>query len=287
MRPIRIALAQMDCVTGEVSQNLDRIRALVQAAVRQQADLVCLSELCVTGYNMFAIGRRYFDLAQAEDSEVCRELATLAAEARVHLIVGLPLQGRLPGIVYNGGIVLSPQGVVVGRFAKIHPWSLEQLYFTPGDWYGVFDTTVGRIGCMICYDVAFPEVARILTLRGAQVIVCPSAWRIEDDYIWFLSARARALENGVYVVAVNQVGIEPDTFGRETHTHLFGHSLVVDPRGEIVGEGDDGEGVTVITVDLDQVHRQRSEATFLKDRRPEAYGDLSRPLPAPDVSGPP
>jgi predicted amidohydrolase len=284
MKPIRIALAQMDCITGDTRQNLDKIRALVRAAAQQQADLVCLSELCVTGYNMFAIGRRYFDLAQPEDGQVCRDLAALAAEAGVHLIAGLPLQGPLPGIVYNGGLVVSPQGTVIGRFAKMHPWSLEQLYFTPGDRYGVFDTGVGRLGCMICYDMAFPEVARILTLRGAEVIVCPSAWRIEDDYIWFLSARARALENGVYVVAVNQVGLEPDTFGRGTHTHLFGHSLVVDPRGEIVGESDDREGVTIVTVDLAQVHRQRSETTFLKDRRPAVYDDLSRPFPSPGAA---
>jgi predicted amidohydrolase len=283
MQAVRIALVQIDCVTGDVQQNLEKIRIFVQEAAQQRADIICISELCLTGYNMFAIGRQYFDLAQPVPGPVCEELAEAAARARAYVIVGLPLRGEVPGIIYNGGVVLSPEGEVVGRFGKTHPWSLEKLYFSPADWYSVVDTSAGRIGCMVCYDIAFPEVTRIMALRGAQIVFCPSAWRVEDDYIWFLSARARALENNVYLVAVNQVGIEPDTFGPGSATNLFGHSLVVNPRGDIVAEGDEREGVIVVSVDLDEVASQRSETTFLKDRRPEIYAEIADPAWARSV----
>lgn len=276
MKPVRVALVQIDCATGGVRENLEKIRKFVLEAGREKADIVCVSELCVTGYNMFSIGSRYFALAEPIPGSLSAELAALAKESRAYLIAGFPLQGHVPGIIYNGGAIFSPAGEVVGRFGKTHPWSLEKLYFTPANWYAVFDTAVGRIGCMVCYDIAFPEVARALTLQGAHMVFCPSAWRIEDDYIWFLSARARALENNIYVIAVNQVGIEPDTFGPGSATNLFGHSLVANPRGDIVTESDDREGVTIAAIDLDDVTRQRGQTTFLKDRRPEIYEPLAR-----------
>ena len=158
-----------------------------------------------------------------------------------------------------------------GVYDKQHLWALERFYFRGGNGTPVFQTDFGTIGIMICYDMGYPEVARMLALQGAQIVLCPSAWCEPDHDVWDINVPARALENTVFLCAVNR-------YGREQDLYMGGHSKVCDPRGRVVAElPDEGEGVLNVEIDLADVVSNRQTSPYLRDRRPELYGKVLLP----------
>ncbi|MDI6871170.1 MAG: nitrilase-related carbon-nitrogen hydrolase [Bacillota bacterium] len=264
MREVGVGLLQMECVLGDLEANLERAERLIAEAARQGAQVACLPEMSTTGYNPELLGERFPALAIAPDGPEATRLGKAAAAHSLWLIAPA-VERRGDGRLYNSALVFSPDGKPAGSYAKTHLWAAERRHFTPGPGFLTIDAPFGRFGVMICYDAGFPEVARTLALDGAELIFMPSAWRIQDKDIWDLNVPQRALENTLFVVAVNRVG-------REGDLHLFGNSKVADPRGRICCELPlDRETVTVARLDLALVASLRAEIPYLRDRRAELY----------------
>jgi beta-ureidopropionase len=187
------------------------------------------------------------------------------------------------GVYYNTAVVIERDGTVLGKYRKSHipqvgPCFWEKYYFKPGNLgYPAFDTSIGRIGLIICYDRHFPEIARQLGLKGVELVFNPSA-TVESlsRYLWELEQPAHAVANGFWIAAVNRVGTEEPL----NPNRFYGSSYFCDPRGQIVARAsEDEDEVLVCDVDLDKVREVRNTWQFLRDRRPETYGELTQLLP--------
>ncbi|MCL5075829.1 MAG: carbon-nitrogen hydrolase [Chloroflexi bacterium] len=271
-REIRVGIIQMDVELGNIAANLGRALRMIEEAAEQGAQVVCLPELFATGYNMEILGERFVELAQPADGPVARALGQVSQKRGLYIIAGMAESQQMPGVVYNSALLLGPDGQVKGTYRKTHAFGLERFYFRNGGEYPVFQTELGRFGLLICYDAGFPEAGRALALAGVEVIFIPSAWEIRDKDLWDVNTAARALDNLVFVVAANRVGMEGTL-------HLFGNSKVVDPRGHVLAEAAmDREEVLVTTIDLDDIVKWRKEVRYMTDRRPELYSILCKPL---------
>ncbi|MEG0322587.1 MAG: nitrilase-related carbon-nitrogen hydrolase, partial [Raoultibacter sp.] len=174
----------------------------------------------------------------------------------------------LPGVFFNSSVFFDRAGELLGTFDKVHLWALERFYFRSGNEIPVFDTEFGKIGIMICYDLGFPEVARILTLKGAELIVCPSAWCEEDHDVWNYNTQCRALENTVFLAAVNR-------HGREESLYMGGHTRICNPRGGVIAElEEEKEGILYADLDFADVGRNRISSPYLRDRRADLYDEV-------------
>lgn len=267
-RLLRIGLVQMDAVMGDVGANLERALEYVREAREKEVDLLCFPELFSTGYNPALLGERYYSLAEPVSGPTIQRLAQAARENGMHIVAPIVLERSMAGVIYNAAVMLSGDGKVLGSFGKVHLILSERLYFRAGDEFPVFDTDLGKVGIMICYDAGFPEVARLLALQGAEIVLAPCAFRKEDKHMWDIYFKARALENAFFVAATNRVGYEGDL-------HLFGSAVVSTPNGMLTAESpEDRENLLVVEVDLDEVRAHRARIPFLRDRRPELYGGL-------------
>ncbi len=265
MRKVRMALAQFECVLGEVSANIDKACKDIATAGEQGADIICFPEMFTTGYNLSVIGSRMHELALSLDSPEVGRLQAAAKAAGIWVVA--PLAELRPGYTtpFNSAVVIDDQGEIRGSYAKTHLWALEQDYFELGSDLPVFEAPFGCFGVMICYDGGFPEVCRILGQKGAEFVFMPSAWRIQDKDLWDLNVAQRALENVLYVAAVNRFGYEQGVF-------LFGNSKVADPRGRVIADFPLGEsGLYLVDLDLAELDRFRKEIPYLGDRRPQLY----------------
>jgi omega-amidase len=268
MREITIALAQTAPVLNDNEENLRRMIAIIQRICSEQpTDLIVFPELAVSGYEC---GLNFTRLAERVTGHAVSYLAGKAAEFSVHLVFGLPVKEKVESILYNAAVFIGPDGELIGDYRKLHLRGEERLAFRPGYRMPVFDTQFGPIGVMIGWDLAFPEVARSLTLDGADLILVAGAWEASAMAEWRAYTAARACENAVYLAAANRVGDEPSySFG--------GGSVVVGPRGGSHTVLDDAvEGYAVATVDLDEVRRVREESQLLQCRQPAAYRSLVR-----------
>lgn len=270
-RTAHLALIQFESVLCDSAANTAKACGMIAEAAAQGADLVVLPELFSTGYQLNIVGPRISELAEPVDGSTVRALQEAASKAGCYVIAGLALTHELPGVPYNSAVLIDREGSVAGVYDKQHLWALERFYFRSGCESPVFDTDFGRIGIMICYDMGFPEVARMLTLQGAEIVVCPSAWCEEDHDVWDINAPARALENTVFVAAVNR-------YGREDDLYMGGHTLMCGPRGTVIAElFDESEGVLHVEIDLDEVVRNRVSSPYLRDRRPDLYEEVLLP----------
>jgi predicted amidohydrolase len=267
-RLLRLGLVQMDAILGVVKANLERALGYVQEAKQNQVDILCFPELFSTGYNPALLGDRYYALAEPVSGPTIQRLARAARENGLHIVAPIVLEKSVPGVIHNAAVVLGGDGQNLGSFSKVHLPFSERLYFRAGDEYPVFETDFGKLGIMICYDAGFPEVARLLALQGAEIILAPCAFRKADKHMWDIYFRARALENTFFVAATNRVGQEGDL-------HLFGSAVVSNPTGILLAESpEDQENLLVADVDLEEVRAFRARMPFLRDRRPELYGGL-------------
>lgn len=268
-RQFKIALVQYQSVLGDLQKNADRAVEMVREAAAKGAKIVCFPEMFNTGYNFQLIGDGFHNCGETIDGHTITRLQKVAKECACYVIAPITLEKKVKGVFYNAAVVIDDEGVVLGDYSKHHLWAAERYYFHAGEDIPVFDTKYGKIGVMICYDAGFPETARVLTLKGAELIFMPSAWRIQDWDMWNLNIPQRALENTLYVAGVNR-------FGHEDDPYMFGNSKVADWRGRIIAESkEEKEEIVYAEIDLDQLTKARLDIHYLKDRRPDSYKLLS------------
>ena len=270
MRKMTLGLVQMDCKMMDKAANVEKAIAYMEEAAEKNVDLICFPEMFSTGYSPDIIGKRYGELAEDPEGETFQKLAAYAKKLHMYVVAPIVLNSDIPGVLYNGLIVIDREGKLMGTYNKTHLWAGERYYFRPGYEYPVFEMDFGKVGMMICYDGGFPEVARILTLNGAELIRCPSALPIWDKDMWDIYFMSRSLENTCFVAGINRVGVEGNC-------SMFGDNKVFNPRGKLLAEaGVDTEELLVCTIDLDEVADSREkEVIYLKDRRPTSYGRLT------------
>ena len=267
-RTVKIALIQFGGILADTSANTAHAVTLCTNAAKHGANIICLPELFSTGYNLRLIGSKIPYLAQKLDGETITALREVSRLYSCCIIAPIALEKDIPGVIYNSTVVLE-DGEILGVYDKNNLWSMERFYIRPGESYTVFDTKYGRIAVMICYDMGFPEVARILTLKGAEIIFCPSAWTILDRDMWNLNIPQRALENNLFVAGINRYGQEGDDLYMEGATKVCG------PRGKIIGEiKDEKEDILFAELNMDEIIEMRAKSMYLQCRRPDQYGLL-------------
>jgi predicted amidohydrolase len=272
-RELTLALVQMDSEFGNIQRNVERIIDYTKQARAQGAEIVAFPELILSGSHPEMLGSRLQELALSREDEPIQKLADAARESGIYLLAGFLERRDTSGAVYNSLVWCAPNGKVVDTYAKTHMYTTERRYFSFGHQSPVYETEFGKIGIMICYELCFPEVARILALKGAEVLIAPAAWGTLDEMQWPIHVRARALENLVFMSAVNRAGVEGNL-------HYIGQSMVVHPLGNIAGHLDtDQEEMVVTTINLDQVAAARKRSEHWVDRRPELYKLIADPNP--------
>jgi predicted amidohydrolase len=252
MRNLRVAAWQIDSARTDVEGNLRRLAQILTDREVARCDLLVAPEMFLTG---FQAGKQHE--AQAEDGPVFQKISTIVADAGVSFATSILVErGRNR---FNTLYLWDDEGTLIGKQDKIHLWADESKRATPGEATRPLLTEWGPVGGMVCYDVEFPEVGRTLALEGAELFVVPSAFYSPTG--WDIATRARALENGCYLVAANQVGGDPK------HPHN-GMSRIVDPFGTVVAEVASGrEGVITAELDGNLIVKARQAAPFLRDRR--------------------
>jgi beta-ureidopropionase len=261
---------------------VERHVELVRHAAAQGARITCLQEIFHGPYFPAEQDPRWYATAEPESGPTVSRMRGLARELGMVLVVPF-FEEAQPGVYYNTAVVIEADGSVVGKYRKTHiphvgPCFWEKFYFKPGNLgYPVFETSVGRVGLLICYDRHFPEPARALGLKGAELVFNPSA-TVESvsRYLWELEQPAHAVANGYWIAAINRVGVETPL----SEARFYGSSYFCDPRGRIVCRASDLEDeVLVCDVDLEMNREVRNTWQFLRDRRPELYGELTQLLP--------
>src|ERR1700691_2106313 len=291
-RKFRVGLAQMSC-GPDPDANLEKAAERVREAARQGADVICLPELFRAQYFCQREDIALFDLAEPVPGPSTERLGAVAREEKVVVVASL-FERRAPGLYHNTAVVLEKDGTVAGLYRKMHipddPLYYEKFYFTPGD-LGVraFDTSAGRIRTLVCWDKWYPEGARITALQGANVLFYPTAigWHPHEKEefgtaqyeAWQIMQRAHAIANGVYVAAVNRVGIEHgDIRGNRVAgpgLEFWGGSFLAVPFGPIIAKAPhDREETLIAEIDLQKMEDTRRNWPFLRDRRIDAYGPI-------------
>ncbi len=288
-RSFKVGLVQM-AVGADLDDNLARASAKVAEAASAGAQVVCLQELFRSPYFCQKEDAALFDLAETVPGPSTETMASVAARSDVTVIVPL-FERRAPGLYHNSAAIIGPDGQVLGLYRKMHipddPAYFEKFYFTPGDLgFQAFDTPVGRIATLICWDQWYPEGARLAALKGAVIAFYPTAigWHPHEKAAhgqaqrdaWRTVQRGHAIANGMYVAAVNRVGHERPE-GGGAGIEFWGSSFLADPQGVIVAEaGVEREEVVIGTVDLAHLEDVRRNWPFLRDRRVDAYQGLDR-----------
>jgi len=277
-------------VGEDPAENLARAIGLIDEAASRGADLVCLPELFRNPYFCQREDAALFDLAEPVPGPTTIALAEAARRHGVVVVASL-FERRAPGIAHNTAAIIDADGTLAGVYRKMHipddPGYYEKYYFTPGDLgFRPVDTRIGRIGVLVCWDQWFPEAARLMTLAGAEVILYPTAigWHPAEKEAegaaqrdaWRTVQRGHAIANGVYVAAVNRVGLErpdPSAAGLE----FWGTSFCCDPQGVLLAEaGTQDEEILVVQINRARLEEVRRNWPFLRDRRIDAYGGLTQ-----------
>jgi N-carbamoylputrescine amidase len=282
-----LGLVQMRC-ESDPATNLERALSAIYRAARNGAQIICLQELFRSPYFCQRQDPALFDLAEPIPGPTTERLAKAAGETETVIVASL-FERRAPGVYHNTAVVFDADGSQCGLYRKMHipddPLYFEKYYFTPGDTgFRAFSTRFGRVGVLVCWDQWFPEPARLTALQGAEVLFYPTAigWHPREKAehgtsqreAWQLMQRSHAIANGVFVAAVNRVGHEgPADGGLE----FWGSSFVCDPFGVVLGQSSvEGEEVLVVPCDRRRSEEVRRNWPFLRDRRIDAYGDLTR-----------
>jgi beta-ureidopropionase len=278
MTIVRAALVQA-VWTGDKESMIRHHEEQARLAAAEGAQVICFQELFYGPYFCQVQDTQFYEYAESVPGPTTERFAALAAE--LGLVTVLPVyEQEQPGVLYNTAAVIDADGTYLGKYRKHHipnlPGFWEKFYFRPGNsGFPVFDTAVGKVGVYICYDRHFPEGWRALGLGGAQIVFNPSATSAGlSDYLWQLEQPAAAVANAYFIGAINRVGTEE--LGDDD---FYGTSYFVGPRGQLVdGAGARVKGDLIIRdLDLSQIDEVRNTWAFYRDRRPDAYGDLTRP----------
>jgi len=285
----KIGLIQIS-LTKDPDKNLKKVVEWISKAAKKGAQVICLPELFRTQYFCQSENIDYFEFAETIPGPSTSTISKVAKQHKVVVVVPV-FEKRAPGVYHNSLAVIDTKGKIKGIYRKMHipddPAYYEKFYFTPGDLgYKSFDTEYGNIGTLICWDQWYPEGARLTAMQGAAVLFYPTAigWHPHEKEehgkyqfeSWQTIQRSHAIANGVYVAAVNRIGLEkenPDSAGIE----FWGSSFVADPQGVIIAQASvDKEEILIAEIDLNRIEYIRRNWPFLRDRRIDSYSDISR-----------
>jgi N-carbamoylputrescine amidase len=285
-RIVQLGLVQRRA-TRDAAENLRRTIEGIREAARRGAQIVCTQELFLGPYFCQTEDHEFFKLAEPIPGPTTEAMQAIAKELGIVIVASL-FEKRAEGLYHNTAAIIDADGSYLGKYRKMHipddPQYLEKFYFTPGDLgFKAWDTKFGRIGVLVCWDQWYPEGARLTAMQGAEILFYPTAigWLVPEKAehgerqanSWETIQRAHAIANGVYVCAVNRVGHED---GPNEGIEFWGNSFVADPSGMVVAKAGQEEEVMVVPVDLARVDVQRTHWPFLRDRRIDAYQDLTR-----------
>ncbi|MEM2971589.1 MAG: carbon-nitrogen hydrolase family protein [Candidatus Bathyarchaeia archaeon] len=268
---IKIALAQISCKRADKTENIKKMEETVAKAKKQGANLVIFPELSLTGY---VVRDQICQIAEPIPGTSTKAIENIAKKSKVHIIFGMPeLSEKTKATIYNTAVLVGPEGFI-GKYRKIHlpTHSVfeEKRYFRQGYGAAVFDTEIGRIGLIICYDIFFPEISRLARLKGAQLITCISASPAIRRTFFEVLTVARAIENAVFLAYVNLVGIEDGL-------QFWGGSRLIGPNGKILAQAKyDEEDLVTCDVNYGDIKAMETFVPTLKDLRPELFGELKR-----------
>ena len=287
---MKVALIQMSC-TPNVEFNLQKLAKGIAQAAQRGAELVVLQELHNTPYFCQTENPDLFDLAEPIPGPSTDFFGTLARQFEVVIVTSL-FERRAAGLYHNTAVVIEKDGTIAGKYRKMHipddPAYYEKFYFTPGDLgFEPIDTSVGRLGVQVCWDQWYPEGARLMALRGADLLIYPTAIGYESSdtpeeqarqrEAWTTVQRGHAVANGLPVIAVNRTGHEPDPSGQTHGIQFWGSSFVAGPQGEFLFRADiDEEVVAIVDIDLQRSENVRRWWPILRDRRIEEFAPLAK-----------
>ncbi len=288
---IKVGLIQIPCSPNSL-ENMDRAVSKVEEAAHGGAQLICLPELFRSQYFCQREDAALFDLAEAIPGPTTETLSKVAKSTNVIIVVPL-FERRAAGVYHNSLVVIDEGGHIAGLYRKMHipddPAYYEKFYFTPGDkGFQSIKTSHATIGPLICWDQWYPEAARLTALQGAEVLVYPTAigWHPAEKAqegtaqrdAWITIQRSHAIANGVFVVSVNRVGHEVSSEGGDG-IEFWGSSFVCDPFGVILSQASvEKEEVLLVDIDLSRIEETRRHWPFLRDRRIDAYGGITKRL---------
>ncbi|OOX95502.1 carbon-nitrogen hydrolase [Campylobacter coli] len=286
---MKIALIQQKFHSTK-EKTIEKTCEFIEQATKQGAELVCLGELHQSEYFCQSENVEFFDLANDYEKDV-QFWSSIAKKHGVVLLTSL-FEKRSAGLYHNTAVVFEKDGSIAGKYRKMHipddPCFYEKFYFTPGDLgFEPINTSLGKLGVLVCWDQWYPEAARLMALKGAQILIYPTAigWFDKDEKeekqrqlgAWLGVQKGHAIANGLYTVAVNRVGFEEDKSGVEEGIRFWGNSFVFGPQGEEICILDsENECVKLVDIDLKRSENVRRWWPFLRDRRIEYFSDLSK-----------
>ncbi|MEY4384083.1 MAG: N-carbamoylputrescine amidase, partial [Bacteroidota bacterium] len=283
MKNIQFALLQLSC-SEDLQENWNKTVSSIREAAHKGAQVICLQELFQSVYFCYEESQAFFELAEAIPGKTTDQLGELAKELKVVIIASM-FEKRAAGLYHNTTAVIDADGSYLGKYRKMHipddPGYYEKYYFTPGDLgYQVFDTQYAKIGVLICWDQWYPEAARLTALKGAEVLVYPTAigWDLEEKngeinreqyQAWQTIQRSHAVANGIPVVSVNRVGVE-------NGQQFWGGSFVANAFGRVIFQGSHHqEEIAVVPIDVDSAEYYRRTWPFFRDRRIDSYEGIT------------
>ena len=284
MSKTKIALVQMK-MSSDPKKNIQNAVDKINSAAKQGAKVICLPELFMTKYFCQVESHKNFNLAEKIPGPSSNLFSALARELKIILIISL-FEKKTSGLYHNSSIVINEKGKLLGKYRKMHipddPQFYEKFYFAPGDLgFKSFKTSKGNLGTLICWDQWFPEAARLTALKGAEIIFYPTAigWHPKEKRkfgksqleSWLSIQRSHAIANGIYVAAVNRVGIEKQG---NKKIEFWGNSVIFDPSGNVVKKASLKENILICEIDFKKVETSRQHWPFFRDRRIDYYKGL-------------
>ncbi len=287
---MRVGIIQQNN-TADVAANIAKLQKSIRACADQGAELVVLQELHNSLYFCQTEDTNLFNLAETIPGPSTESFGALAKELNIVIVLSL-FEKRAPGLYHNTAVVLEKDGTIAGKYRKMHipddPAYYEKFYFTPGDLgFKPVETSVGKLGVLVCWDQWYPEAARLMAMAGAEVLIYPTAigWESSDTQdekqrqldAWVTVQRGHAVANGLPVIAVNRTGHEPDPSGQTNGIQFWGNSFVAGPQGELLTVlSNEHESVTVLDIDKERTENVRRWWPFFRDRRIDAFDDLNK-----------
>lgn len=277
--------------TLDIASNIDKLKSNITKLALEGAELIVLQELHNSLYFCQIENPDLFDLAETIPGKSTNEFGLLARELGVVIVLSL-FEKRAPGLYHNTAVVLEKDGSIAGKYRKMHipddPAYYEKFYFTPGDLgFKPIETSVGKLGVLVCWDQWYPEAARLMAMAGADLLIYPTAigWESTDSEeekkrqkdAWVISQRGHAVANGLHVISVNRLGYEPDPSLQTNGIQFWGNSFVAGPQGEIIWQGsNDKEETSIVEIDIKRSEEVRRMWPFFRDRRIDAFGDITK-----------
>jgi len=277
--------------TENIQENIEKLKKNIRFCASKGAQLIVLQELHNSLYFCQTENTQLFDLAETIPGPSTETFGTLAKELGIVLVLSL-FEKRATGLYHNTAVVIEKNGTIAGIYRKMHipddPAYYEKFYFTPGDLgFQPVQTSLGKLGVLVCWDQWYPEAARLMALAGADLLIYPTAigWESTDapeekerqKNAWIISQRAHSIANGLHVISVNRTGYEADPSGRTHGICFWGNSFVSGPQGEILIEAsNDKEECLVIELDMQRSEQVRRWWPFFRDRRIDAFEDLTK-----------